>query len=63
MDSVLASHPAAPGLILGAPVPRFIKHCLVIGQWHLNEPIWYKAGVRKSSWSVRQGSITKKQDN
>ena len=39
MDNVLASHPAAPGSILGPPVPRFINHCLVTGQWHSNKPI------------------------
>ena len=39
MVSVLALHPVAPGLILGTPVPRFIKHWLVNGQWHSNEPI------------------------
>ena len=29
MDSILALHPAAPGLILGTPVPSFIERCLV----------------------------------
>ena len=33
MDNVLASYPAAPGSILGPPVPRFINHCLVSAQW------------------------------
>ena len=57
MDSILASHPAALGSILGAPVPRFIKHCLVSGQWHSDKP---EAGVLKSRGSVRQASATKK---
>ena len=39
MDSVLASHPAALALNLGARVLRFLEHCLVGGQWHLNKPI------------------------
>ena len=59
MDSVLALHPAAPGLILGAPVPKLMEHCLVSGHWDSNKPILYDAGVRKSSWSVRQASTTK----
>ena len=44
MDSILASHPAAPGLILGAPVPRFIEHCLVSGQWYSNKTSSTKQG-------------------
>ena len=51
MDSILASHPAALGSILGAPVPSFIKHCLVSGQWHSDKP---EVGVLKSSGSVCQ---------
>ena len=62
MDSVLASHPVAPGSILGTPVPRFIVHCLVSGQWYSNEPIWYEAGVRKSScsWYYKKSYNTRK---
>ena len=52
--------PVAPGSILGAPVPRFIKHCLVSGQRHSNKPIQYEAGVCKSNGSIRQASATKK---
>ena len=52
MDCVLALHPAAPGLILGTPVPRLIEYCLVSGHWDTNKPILYEAGVRKSSWSA-----------
>ena len=57
MDSIIASHPAALGSILGASVPRFIKHCLVSGQWHSDQP---EVGVLKSSGSVCQASATKK---
>ena len=58
MDSILPSHPVALGLILGTPVPRFIVHCLVSGQWYSNEPIWYEAGVGKSSWSWYYKKVT-----
>ena len=44
MDSILASQPAAPGLILGAPVPKFIEHCLVSGQRHSNKTSSTKQG-------------------
>ena len=39
MDSFLPSDPAALALNLGARVLRFLEHCLVGGQWHLNKPI------------------------
>ena len=52
MDGVLTLHPASPGLIQSAPE----IYRALLSQWHSNEPILYKAGVRKSSWAVRQAS-------
>ena len=52
MDSVLALHPADPGLILGAPkiCPALFRQWTVaFERTHL-----VQAGVRKSSWGVRQ---------
>ena len=36
------------------------RHCLASEQCHSNEPIWQKAGMRKSIWGLRQASTTKK---
>ena len=59
MDSVLASYPVAPGLILDAPKKYIARHCLVSEQCKSNEPSLHKAVVHKSRWGVWRASATK----
>ena len=63
MDSILALHPLALGLILGAieifGTKIYDRHCLVSERCQLYETTKYKIVVQKSSWSISRALATK----